>query len=589
MNTLALIRALAFLQSRSLWNALKVRVRRLKQPKYLIGAVVGLGYMYLWFGRHLLKGMGGGRNGAPEVAEEIYPVIAAAATLVLFLFVAGMWIFTGSRASLQFSEAELAFLLPAPLTRRMLVRYKLIRAQLGTLLSALFFTLFSGRLARDGHAVFHLLGWWLVLTTLNLHGIGASFTVQRLSERGLASWLRRVLATAVVLLIIGTVGLWLWTLPPPFTQMPDGQEAVVRALGEWLQQAMTSGPGPWLLAPFRWLVQPWFAASVGEFVLAVLPVLGLIAAHYWWVERCDVSFEEASLEVARKRADLVAAARSGKNPLTERPVKRTQPLFALAATGFAAVALTWKGLIQFRASRGALLVAGAFVLAAAVGVRVWNLPEPLWNVLWTITAMGAGMLLLFGGAITSTVFRRDLGMLDVLKGYPLPGWQIVLGELLGPALWVAAWQALLGLLLFLCVPAGERVFPVAPPMLFVGWLSLLPALPLINVMNAAIPSAATLLFPAWAKPGRDIEQPGFEAMGQRLLLGIGQVAVMAVTWLPAVALTGGVFLLANWLTGPWFALPAAGLTAAVVFGAVAFGGVRLLGMLFDRFDASAEQ
>ena len=55
-------------------------------------------------------------------------------------------------------------------------------------------------------------------------------------------------------------------------------------------------------------------------------------------------------------------------------------------------------------------------------------------------------LALLGGTHTSSGLRRDLGMLEVMKGYPLPGWQIVLGELLGPALVILGlqWLAALG-------------------------------------------------------------------------------------------------------------------------------------------------
>ena len=56
MNTWNLIRSLFYLQLWSSLNALKVRLRRLKQPKYLIGALVGLAYLYIWFGRFLLRG-----------------------------------------------------------------------------------------------------------------------------------------------------------------------------------------------------------------------------------------------------------------------------------------------------------------------------------------------------------------------------------------------------------------------------------------------------------------------------------------------------------------------------------------------------
>jgi hypothetical protein len=45
-----LIGALTFLLTRSLFNALKSRLLRLKKPKYLVGAIVSLAWFYFWFG-----------------------------------------------------------------------------------------------------------------------------------------------------------------------------------------------------------------------------------------------------------------------------------------------------------------------------------------------------------------------------------------------------------------------------------------------------------------------------------------------------------------------------------------------------------
>ena len=42
-----MIAALFYLQTRSFWNGLVTRVKRLRQPKYLAGAIVGLAW-FLW-------------------------------------------------------------------------------------------------------------------------------------------------------------------------------------------------------------------------------------------------------------------------------------------------------------------------------------------------------------------------------------------------------------------------------------------------------------------------------------------------------------------------------------------------------------
>lgn len=587
-DTLALVRALVFLQTRSLVNALKVRLRRLKQPKYLIGAVVGLGYLYLWIGRHMIAGFRRGPQDF-EPPTELFNVVEAVAAVILFFVVAAMWIFTGSRASLQFTEPELAFLLPAPLSRKMLVRYKLIRAQFGTLLSALFLTLFTGRMARDGHAFIHVFGWWLGLTFLNLHSIAASFTVQRLTERGLASWVRRLGAFLVVAAIVSVVLLWLRSVPPPPTAMPANFDEGARGLREWVELATSGGPAPWLLAPFRWVVKPWFTTDTVSFLLSLGPVLALIGLHYWWVERCDVRFEEASVDAARKRADLMAAARAGKHRGLQAPKKAATAPFPLPSQGPAPVALLWKHLIHVRLTpRRAAYGLGVVALLAVV-VRLPVVPEPLAIAIAGIFPIAAAVLALVGGNTTSMPFRRDLNELDVLKGFPLPAWQIVLGQLLGGAAVIGLVQVLVALGGVLCYRPANEDMDLSLPMLVVIAVSYVIVVLPLNFVNALVPSAATLLFPAWAKPSKDLHNAGFEIMGQRLLLGLAQLLAAAVAWLPAALLGVAAFFLGNWMGGLLLAVPLAALFASAVLIGEAAAGIWGLGKLFERYDASAEQ
>jgi hypothetical protein len=60
------------------------------------------------------------------------------------------------------------------------------------------------------------------------------------------------------------------------------------------------------------MVRPYLAAGALEFLSVVWPALLLLAAHYWWVIRSDVSFEEASVEASRKVAETIAARHAGK-------------------------------------------------------------------------------------------------------------------------------------------------------------------------------------------------------------------------------------------------------------------------------------
>ena len=95
----------------------------------------------------------------------------AIGALVLLVLVTLAWVFSLERASLGFTEAEIAFLFPAPITRRGLVHFRLIDAQLRNLIGALFMTLFSSRwMFFGGNALTHAVGWWLIFTSFNQIG-----------------------------------------------------------------------------------------------------------------------------------------------------------------------------------------------------------------------------------------------------------------------------------------------------------------------------------------------------------------------------------------------------------------------------------
>ena len=80
----------------------------------------------------------------------------------------------------------------------------------------------------------------------------------------------------------------------------------------WLDRLLELPPLGWLLVPFGWLVRPFLAPSWMDFLLVLGPALLLLGAHYLWVMRSAVAFEEASVELAAKTARTMAAMRSGR-------------------------------------------------------------------------------------------------------------------------------------------------------------------------------------------------------------------------------------------------------------------------------------
>ena len=124
----AIVGALWYLRTNSLIGRIRSRLRRLKQPKYLAGAVVGALYFYFVFFRRAHARNPG--SPADALPADLLPVFGEIGALALFLVLAINWCFP-RQAALAFSESEIAFLFPAPVSRRMLVHYRLLGAQFG--------------------------------------------------------------------------------------------------------------------------------------------------------------------------------------------------------------------------------------------------------------------------------------------------------------------------------------------------------------------------------------------------------------------------------------------------------------------------
>ena len=576
-----MISALFYLQYHSFRNRLVGRFKRLKQPKYLVGAIVGGFYFYAYFFRYLFRGFGGrpGMNLAVSSEHRLLFELVGALALSIIMLLA--WLIPHERAALTFTEAEVAFLFPAPVTRRTLIHFKLLRSQLGILFTSFVFTLLSRRFG--GSAWIHALGWWLILSTLNLHFLGSSFARTMLLDHGISNRLRRLLVFGLAAAMAGAV--WVWarqTLPEP----GSADTANLNAILDYAQRVLTAGPALYLLYPFRLVVRPFLASGAAEFFGALAPALLLFLLHYLWVIYSDVAFEEASVEASQKLAVRIAAVRSGNWPGAKKNQKARRPWFKLAATGPPATALLWKNLIGVSQVLSVRLWIVLIVVVVAVGVGLGNgrNGQSVSLVAAILVATALGYSLLLGPQLLRLDFRNDLPLADILKTFPLRGWQIALGEILAPVVVLAACQWLLllfgaGLVFYL--PGKQEALFLA---IALGAAVLLPVLDLLVLL---IPNAAVLLFPSWVQAGKDSPR-GIEATGQRLVFALGQMLVLALALLPAAAAFTGVFLLLNFVVSPVAAVPVASLAATIILAAEAGCGVMLLGKLFERFDVTEE-
>lgn len=576
-----MIAALFYLQWISLRNRLAMRVRRMKQPKYLFGAIVGGLYFYFYFFRYLFHAAPRGHSPFGQSSPDALALWEAGGALILFVIVLLAWIIPHQRTALIFSEAEIAFLFPAPITRSGLVHFKLIRSQVRIFFTVFFLTLVSNRFG--GNAWIHAAGWWLIFSTLNLHFLGCSFARTMLMDHGISNWRRRTIILVLLAAVVTLVIAWANKTIP---RLEISETTNADELKDYLQQVLLSGPVPYLLYPFRLMVRPFFSPNWLSFLRALGPMLLVLALHYVWVVFSDVQFEEASIDASQKMAVRIAEIRSGNRRPFQGKARKTRAPFRLAPTGFAPMALVWKNLIgagQIVSVRLWLMLA---VVGAAFAIASGGISHG--SGVMFVVAMVCGMFLpwslLIGPQIVRQDLRQDLVNADVLKSFPMPGWQLVLGEVLAPAAILTGIQWLL--LLF-----SARLLWQIPKMpldlalaIVVGIAVLLPTL---NVVLLLIPNAGVLLFPAWFQTGREGPQ-GIEATGQRLILMLGQLLAFIVTLIPAAVFFFIVFFGLRLITTSLLIVIPASITAALILAVEAFAGIVALGRVFERFDLSAE-
>jgi ABC-2 type transport system permease protein len=587
------ISALLYLRFTSLKNVLVARLKRLKQPQYLAGALVGGFYLWVVFLRPMAARPRSAHGPAFDQAfssgvETQSGLMAALGAILLLIMTVFTWVLPKDKPGLRFTEAETAFLFPAPVSRRMLINFKLLGAQVSILFTSLFFALIFQRSgATVVSAIARAIGWWVILSTINLHLTGAALTVTRLIEGGVSTLRRRLMVLGAIALVVAATAAWVWR----DLRAPTPAELSASGLTHYLMTILNGSALGLILWPFRIVLGPFLAAGTEGFLLTLPPALLLMAAHYYWVMRMEVSFEEASIADAEKRTALIARVREGKYQLGQAAATARPGPFHLADTGNSTIAFLWKNLLSTRPYFN-LRTFAVIVAIIVVGSR-W-LPRE--GELATMIKLVIAGFFLFVGVYTLILgphlarqdLRSDLGNADVLKTYPIRGWKLLLGELLTPVAILSAviWLALLGATLafssvdpitksltpFLQATCGVCIGLVAPPLIALQLLLL---------------NGATLLFPAWVHSTRQ-QAGGIEVMGQRLIFGLGTLLVIVTALLPAGAAAALLIFILQAIIGA----PAAVILATLVVVAVLIGevwcGLWLLGERFEKFDLSAE-
>jgi hypothetical protein len=549
-------------------------VQRLREPRYLVGLIVGVLYFYF----ALFRPRSSARRGTRGIAglERIAGSIQVIGSVVLFVIAALAWVWPGAGKPITFSRAEVQFLFTAPVTRRQLLHYRLVRSQLGMLLSSALITLVA-RPSTLANGWMMVVGLWVIFMTVRLHLIGVALSRSSLAQHGRSAIWRQWVPLAIVFGAVGVLvetGVQGW--PVLVAQSDPG------AVFAELQRLGTTGAAGIVLWPFRTLAGLPLAASPAQFATALPWALLLIGLNYVWVLRSDASFEEASAEHAEKRARQKGAPKAVVRGTTATP-------FQLGLAGPPETAILWKNLIllgRYVSARTMLrllpLVIGIGFAAQASG-RGGLATAVAGMCLW----LGA-MLILMGPQMMRNDLRQDLANLAVLKTWPITGAAIVRGEVLAPAL---VMSGITWLLIVLGALLGSdliaRIGSVRPPMLDLLSYSAAAAIlaPAIILSQTVVLNGIAVLFPAWSLMGTSRAR-GIDAMGQRLLMMAGILLTLALSLLPGAAVAAALMFVVYWLSGTLLIVLPALLVAAVVL-VECWVATELLGRVLDRTDVSA--
>lgn len=583
----AVIGAFVYLQATSLFNSLRQRVRRLRQPKYLLGAIAGGAYLYFFLFRRLLHLGISPSSAVGGVSAQLASQLSGLAALALFVIVVLAWLIPSNRAALKFSEAEVAFLFPAPLSRRTLIQFSLLRPQIGIFVSAFVMSLVLQRGSLLGGSAWqHAAGMWLILSILNLHFLGASFTRERLLDLGIRPLLRRFVI-GIALLAMALVSWWQLRTHVALPAASDFANAA--AFWNYVGSVLGAPPLSWVLIPFKATVAAFFAPNTTVFLRAALPAAALLVAHYFWVLQSQISFEEASIDLARKRGERITAMREGKGRLRNAPTKARSAPFKLAAQGFKPIAFLWKGLIAMGPFwRLRTWVVACVILIAGCQWLAANPDRKQLLVIVGVCCMMLGPWLLVLGPMTmQRGMRQTLEQMDILKASPLRGRQIVLGELLTPmvVMTFSLWFLLIGAHESFGTLANGRLD--VTPYLSPGLIAIALLAPPLCGLMMCVPFAGFVYFPAWTVSA-STSRGGIEAMGQRMIFLAGYLLTLIVVLIPALLLGGLAFLVMKWLVALSATLLTTGLIAGATLALELVIAVEWLGRRVDRFDVSQE-
>ncbi len=582
--------ALWYLYSRSWRNRVLQQLRRLRQPRYIVGALAMGAYIASLLFSPSARAAVASDAGLLDL-RHLLSIIG------LSLALGAWWLAAPSDNALAFSSAEVYFLFPAPVKRRTLVQARLLSVQALLLMQVLIWTLLLRRGSSDLPGGLRAVGLWVLFTTISLHRLGATLARTHAPD---VPRRKPVAKTIAVLFLVALVIAFIQSAPAALVvwrsyldlSSYDSTQVVGRMMaGRVAVQSMLNDPLVHVMVwPIRAATAPAFASSIATWALAMPGALLLLALHYFWILRDPQPFEELAIGSSARFAERVARQRRGAS-LTGLKVNRFR--WELALTGHPAVALVWKNVtasIRTFRPRSLFIAIVIVVIIAAISGRGDGGD-------FARSSMRSAFITTFGSVFVAAVLtapawfrldlRHDLTHLAFLKTAPLPAHTIIATEILTAALITTVAMALL-----FGIPGFFLLQGIGGPLGRLGLafsiLGGIIALGGINLLHITLYNAVALWLPAWVP----LNQGGASTGGASV---VGQVYITLLGILASLSLLLAAPGAAMW--GLWLFLVPKGVSVGVIATiALAMGMslvvlewlglARLLGSALDRLEPS---
>ena len=599
------VSALTFLVVRSARNRLRVQLARLKNVRYVLGMIFLLAYFTMILRPD--RWMGATRRGPDGMPTALLGANTLAISALALTILVGYWWTFGTKLSVvALSRAESRQLLPAPLSRNQLILFKLAKASLATLLSALILSIVSRRASAVLPFPLRIISYFVMFGTFQLHQLGATLTRsggkpvgERLGRRG---WIIGGIVVALIALAIAVSVIPAW---PAVIGAPDAGTSIDR-----LREALYGMPAILVIAPARAVVAPLGVTSVGEWVRVVPVAIAIWLLHIPWILLNRTPFEEAAVAAGERREAVRAAMRAqrasggrgigaliaARSALGKKTYVARRTWLPLPPRGPAWMAVTWKNFIptirQMRWATVAIAAGGVALVGGIFGYIAYTKNGSVSEGAVYGRNAVAGMMLvlaiawsLVGPLYTRNDFRSDLPYLRLLRTLPLDSGSLVGAEIAASTILIFAFQVIC-LVVALAVPTGARIPHFGERLLIFCLLTL--ALATLDILSITVRNAIALFFPGWVKLGG--EGGGFEAIGQNLLGTAGSMLLLIALLVLPIALAAGALFAMSALTT---AIPTA-VNGAIVVALLAFVAAigaelwflfKWLGTIYDNIDA----